>query len=200
MLGDFFSGMHRYKRVARYADRKGMKETIKASRTARTSIDFNGDFPQADQWTPVESFPISRDYTRPSRDSGVNDVVRPDHLERRRVFSEHGVLLGPAVAMLTLLAVLLGIWWGVEFAENMNVSKRLAAQESRMESLRTEEVLIKGQIATRCSSVNVRQEALRIGMKNTRGMATKDLELPQNAVIDPDNYGLRRDTASVFGQ
>ena len=65
---------------------------------------------------------------------------------------------------------------------------------------RLQNELIRSEIASRSSGVNVRQEALRIGLKRSTGAANAYVDVPSDAVIDPATYGLMRDTASVFGQ
>ena len=200
MLGNVFTGMRRYKRVARFVDRKKMKQTVRTNRSNGQSISFSGDFPEAGNWTPVEAFGCRRSYMQPAAEKGIERVVGSEDVGRLSLFSEHGVRLGAGVTMLVVLAaVLCGIWvW--TYSQNSGVSKRLAMQETRMVSLAEESTTLRSEIASRSSGVNVRQEALRIGLKRSTGAANAYVDVPSDAVIDPATYGLMRDTASVFGQ
>lgn len=200
MLSEMFSGMRRYKRVARFVDRKKMKQTVKATRIGRQSISFTGDFPEAGDWTPVETFGCRRSYMQPAREQGLERAIGTEDVGRLSIFSEHGVRLGAAVAMLVVLAAVLGGAWVMAHADNAGVAKRLAQQETRMQTLETQTTTLRSEIASRSSGVNVRQEAVRIGLRNSRGTQSAYVDVPDAATIDPANFGLQRDTASVFGQ
>lgn len=200
MLSEMFSGMRRYKRVARFVDRKKMKQTVKATRIGRQSISFTGDFPEAGDWTPVETFGCRRSYMQPAREQGLERVIGTEDVGRLSIFSEHGVRLGAAVAMLVVMAAVLGGAWVMAHADNAGVAKRLAQQETRMQTLETQTTTLRSEIASRSSGVNVRQEAVRIGLRNSRGTQSAYVDVPDAATIDPANFGLQRDTASVFGQ
>ena len=200
MLSEMFSGMRRYKRVARFVDRKKMKQTVKATRIGRQSISFTGDFPVAGDWTPVETFGCRRSYMQPAREKGMERAIGTEDVGRLSIFSEHGVRLGAAVAMLVVLAAVLGGAWVMAHADNAGVAKRLAQQETRMQTLEMQTTTLRSEIASRSSGVNVRQEAVRIGLRNSSGAQSAYVDGPDAATIDPANFGLQRDTASVFGQ
>lgn len=200
MLSALFSGMHRYTRVAEYANRKKMKQTVRANRPGSVDFSFTGEFPEAEDWTPVEAIGRRRSYTQPAYATGIDDAVGTEDVGRQSIFSEHGVRLGAAVAMLMVLAVSLCLIWVSAYAQNAAVAKRLSQQEVRMETLTEEAAILRGEIATRSSGVNVRQEAIRIGLKSANGISAEYVQVPSDAVIDPSSYGLRRDMASVFGQ
>jgi hypothetical protein len=104
------------------------------------------------------------------------------------------------VAMLVVLAAVLGGAWVMAHADNAGVAKRLAQQETRMQTLEMQTTTLRSEIASRSSGVNVRQEAVRIGLRNSRGTQSAYVDVPDAATIDPANFGLQRDTASVFGQ
>ena len=104
------------------------------------------------------------------------------------------------VAMLVVLAAVLGGAWVMAHADNAGVAKRLAQQETRMQTLEMQTTTLRGESASRSSGVNVRQEAVRIGLRNSRGTQSAYVDVPDAATIDPANFGLQRDTASVFGQ
>lgn len=199
MLSALWTGMRRYTRSSRYVDRKKMRQTIRANRPGNQGFSFTGDFPEATDWLPVEATRRPRCYTRQA-DNGVSDVVTARVDERLPVFSRYGVRMGVAIPMLILFALLLGAIWMGAYAANAGVSQRLAQQEARAENLQQTAITLEGEIARRSSGINVRQEALRIGLKSSRGMSLTYVDVPDAAVVDPATYGLRQDVASVFGQ
>lgn len=201
MLSTLFTGMHRYTRSSGYVNRKKMKQTIKAKRPGNQGFSFTGDdYPEAQDWLPVEAVRAPRCYTRPCAGGGVNDAVNEQVNERLPVISRYGVRMGVAIPMLALFALLLcGIWMGM-YSVNAGVASRLTQQSVRMETLEQTAVTLQSEIAMRCSGINVRQEATRIGLKSSRGMALEYINVPAGVVIDPAAYGLRQNTASVFGQ
>ena len=200
MLSAWFSGMRRYTRSSKYVDRKKMKQTVKANRPGNMGFHFTGEFPEAEDWTPVEALGRSRSYMCPSDERGARRAVGSEDVGRPGLFSEHGMRLSAAIVMLMVLGLFLCGVWVDAFATNAGVSKRLAEQSARMESLRNEAVTLQSEIASRSSGVNVRQEATRIGLKSPRDMDMEYVDVPVDAVIDPASYGLQRDMASVFGQ
>lgn len=200
MLSAYFTGMHRYTRSSRYVNRKKMKQTIRASRPGNQGFHFTGDFPEAEDWTPVEATRRPRSYTSPAYEGGVSDAVSGRVSERLPTFSRYGVRMGMGVALLTLwVALLCGVLISA-YSTNAGLSKRLAQQAVRMETLSEDSITLQSEIAKRCSGVNIRQEAVRIGLTSSRGMAAEYVSVPASAVIDPASYGLRTDVGSVFGQ
>lgn len=201
MLSALFSGMHRYTRSSRYVNRKKMKQTIRASRPGNQGFSFTGEFPEAEDWMPVEAMRRPRSYTSPAQDGGVNDAVNSSVSERLPIVSRYGVRLGAGVALLTLWVALLSAVLIGAYSVNAGLSKGLAQQAVRMETLSEDSITLQSEIASRSSGVNVRQEAVRIGLTSSRGMDTEYITVPENAVIDPASYGLlRQDVASVYGQ
>lgn len=200
MLGARFSGMHRYTRSSRYVSRKKMKQQVRANRPGNQGFTFTGEYPEAESWQPVEIGRRSRSYMTPGDEIHMDAVVDGTLSERLPLVSDRGVRLGPAIVILVALAVLLAwIWMGV-YTVNAGLSNRLSQQTLRMVTLENTAATLESEIAMRCSGVNVRQEAARIGLKSSHGMAAQYISVPEGAVIDPANYGVRQDAASIFGQ
>ena len=203
MLSEMFSGMRRYKRVARFVDRKKMKQTVKATRIGRQSISFTGDFPEAGDWTPVETFGCRRSYMQPAREQGLERVIGTEDVGRLSIFSEHGVRLGAAVAMLVVLAAVLGGAWVMAHADNAGVAKRLAQQETRMQTLETQTTTLRSEIASRSSGVNVRQEAVRIAEEERLRAIEEEKarkEAEQQAAIEAEERKLKTKIRHVLGR
>ncbi|MBR3763848.1 MAG: hypothetical protein IKK57_04755 [Clostridia bacterium] len=200
MLGARFSGMHRYTRSSRYVSRKKMKQQVRANRPGNQGFTFTGEYPEAESWQPVEIGRRSRSYMTPGDEIHMSAVVDGTLTERLPVVSSRGVRLGPAIAaLLVLVALLAWIWMGA-YTVNAGISARLSQQTVRMASLDNTAASLESEIALRCSGVNVRQEAARIGLKSSRGMTSQYVSVPEGAVINPANYGVRQDTASILGQ
>lgn len=200
MLSAWFSGMHCYTRSSKFVNRKKMKQTVKANRPGNQGFSFTGEFPEAEDWTPVEAMGRRRSYMSPSDVQNARGAVSAQDVGREGICSEHGMRLSVALALLFVFGALLCSVWLSAYSVNAGVSKRLAQQDVRMETLNVEATTIRSEIASRSSGVNVRQEALRIGLKNSRGMDLEYVDVPADAVIDPTSYGLQRDMASVFGR
>ncbi len=200
MPGRFSMGMQRYTRLSDYIDRKKMNRTKRANRPGNQGFTFTGDFPEAHDWQPVEAQRFRRSYTDPSGDGGVSDVVAAQVEERLPLVSRYGVRTGLAVTVLAVFAALLCALWVGAYSVNAGLSRQLAQQEVRVETLTQSGVQLRSEIAVASSEVNVRQEAVRIGLRSSHGMAWEYVSVPTNAVIDPASYGLRQNTASIFGQ
>lgn len=200
MLGARFSGMHRYTRSSRYVSRKKMKQQVRANRPGNQGFTFTGEYPETDSWQPVEIGRQSRSYMTPGDEIHMSGIVDGSLTERLPVVSGHGVRLGPAIVMLTVFVALLAWIWMGAYSVNAGLSARMSQQTGRMVTLQNTAASLESEIALRCSTVNVRQEAARIGLKSSRGMVSQYVSVPDAAVINPANYGVRQDTASIFGQ
>lgn len=199
MLSEKFSGMHRHTRSSKYVDRKKMKRTVKASRPGTHGFSFTGEFPETEDWTPVEAKSRRRNYTQSNGDTGVYRAVSSEDTMRLPVVNRYGVRLGAALVFFVVFGVLLAGTAVLAYAENAAVSKRLAQQAARMETLSEEANATLSEIAYRSNGVNIRQEASRIGLKSSRGMSVEYLEVPVDAVIGPGAVGTVQDMANVWG-
>lgn len=200
MLSAFFSGMHRHTRLSRYVDKRKMKRTVRATRPGAQGFSFTGEFPEMENWRPVEATGRRRDYTRPSVEKSTYRAVGNEDTTRLPIVNRYGVRFGAAMVYFVVLGVLLAgtaIWAS---AGNAGVSMRLAAQERRMEELNETSSSTLSEIARRSSGVNIRQEAGRIGLMSSHGMDVKYLEVPEDATIGPGTLSTTQDMASIWGQ
>lgn len=200
MLSALFTGMHRCTRSSGYVDRKKMRQQVKANRPGHQGFSFTGDYPEAADWQPVEATRKPRCYTQVSQDSGIYAAVDGQINERVPLVGRDGLSLGLGITVLVFFVALLAAVWIAAYSVNAGLAKRLNQQSVRMETLVNDAASLESEIALRCSSVNVRQEAARIGLKSSRGINPEYVSVPAGAVIDPASYGLRLDTASIFGQ
>ncbi len=199
MLSALFSGMHCHTRSSKYVDRKKMKRTVKANRPGSNGFSFTGEFPEVQDWTPVEALGRRRSYTS-RMDDGIAEVVKTESVERLPVVNRYGVRRGTALVALVVFAVMLASMGLMAYADNISVSKRLDQQTKHMGDLTETTKNLQGDIASRSNGVNIRQEAMRIGMKKSQGMDVVYLYVPSDAVLDPGVFGMTQDMASILGQ
>ena len=200
MLSRGFNRMHRHTRSAQYADRKGMQRDVRANRPGAHGFSFTGDFPEAEDWQPVEAATHRRRYSEPSGNTGAYRVVDDAVTDRLPVVNRYGIRLGPALVLLVVLASLLGSITVMAYSGNSSVTKRLAEQEERMIVLNNEVGLIQGEISYRSNGVNVRQEASRIGLVSSKDVAVEYISVPANAVYGLGTAVGAQDMASIWGQ
>lgn len=201
MLSAILTGMHRHTRPAAYADRSQQRRTAQAARRPGAyGFSFTGEFEEAPSYVPVEAAARRRRYSEPSGKTGSYRAVGSDGTMRIPAINRYGVRIGPALAMLTMLAVLLAgvILW--QNAENTRMSKLIDAQNARIISLGSEANETLSDITLRSSGVNIRQEATRIGLMSSRGVPVKYLNVPPEAVYGPGAFVGTQELASVWGQ
>lgn len=177
-----------------------MKRTIRATRPGAQGFSFTGEFPEIENWRPVEATGRRRDYTRPSVEKSTYRAVGNEDTNRLPIVNRYGVRFGAAMVYFVVLSALmagLSIW---AYAGNAGVSMRLAAQETRVKELNTTANETISEIARRSSGVNIRQEAGRIGLMSSRGMDVKFLEVPEDATIGPGTLTTTQDMANIWGQ
>ena len=200
MMNRLRYGIRRYKRLAKFANGKKMRQTVRASRPGTFEFGFRGDFPEMNDRMAVETTDDRRQYTDAQRGRKLNHSIDGEVRENARCFSDLGIRRNVAVALLVLWAFALGMGLIVVNSIASSSAKRVSQQVERMELLATEYVTLQGSIASRSSGVNVRQEAGRLGLITPQSADQKYVSVPDAAVINPDTYGLRLDMASIFGQ
>lgn len=199
MLSAHSTGMHRHTRPAAYADKKMKRRAVKASRPGSYGFSFTGEFPEMPDWQPVEATERRRRYAVANGQTGSYQAVGSDGTMRMPAINRYGVRLGPAVAMLVVLAVLLAGFIVFQYAENTRMAKLLSEQVTRMDALAVEANTTLNEITLQSNGVNIRQEAMRIGLVNSRGVAVEYLDVPEDAVFAPGTNGTQN-LASVWGQ
>ena len=200
MLSAMFTGMHRHTRSSKYMDRKAMKRTVKANRPGSHGFSFTGEFTDAAEWAPVEAIGRRRCYMKATGENSAVDAVMNDSVERLPIVNRYGVRLGAALVFFVVFGVLLAGTAVMAYAQNTGVAKRLAQQAARMETLNENAATLQSEIAFRSNGVNIRQEAVRIGLKSSRGTDVVYVDVPADAVLSLGAYGTAQDMASVFGQ
>ena len=177
-----------------------MKRTVRATRPGSQGFSFTGEFPEMENWRPVEATGHRRDYTRPSVEKSTYRAVGNEDTNRLPIVNRYGVRFGAAMVYFVVLGVLLAgtaIWVS---AGNAGVSMRLASQEFRMEELNETSSVTLSEIARRSSGVNIRQEAVRMGLISSKGVNVHYLEAPADAVITLPDQTAIQSLASIWGQ
>lgn len=200
MLNAAFSGMHRHTKPAAYADKKMKRRAVKAARPGSYGFSFSGEFPEAPDYMPVQATDRRRRYVEPSGQTGSYEPVGSDGTMRIPMVNRYGIRLLPAIVMLVLLASVLAGFVVMQYAENTRISKQLSAQTYRMDELAVEINATLNQITQQSNGVNIRQEAMRIGLHSSRGVVVEYLDVPADAVFGPDMTVDSSNMASVLGQ
>lgn len=200
MMNRLRYGIRRYKRLAKFANRKKMEQTVRASRPGTFEFGFRGDFPEMADRMAVETTADRRQYTNVKKGHKLNHSVDGQMRENAPPFSDIGVHRNVAILLLVAWAFVLGAVLIVVNSSASNSAKLVSYQVERMEMLTTEYITLQGSIASRSSGVNVRQEAGRLGLISPQNSEQKYVSVPDAAVINPDVQGLRLDMASIFGQ
>lgn len=199
MLGAMFTGMHRHTRSSKYMDRKAMKRTVKANRPGNLGFSFTGEFPEVSDWAPVEAQSRRRSYTRSTGRVHAVNTIAHEKTERLPVVNRYGVRLGAALVFFVVFGSLLAMTALMVSAGNGSVVTRLEQQTARRNELIEEQSTLAGEIAFRSNGLNVRQEAMRIGLRSSENMQVIYLDVPTNAMHSQDSFAAQN-MANILGQ
>ncbi|MGN0794084.1 MAG: hypothetical protein ACI4MG_06365 [Aristaeellaceae bacterium] len=200
MLSAQLMGMHRHTRPAAYADKKMKRRAVNASRPGAYGFSFTGEFPEMSDWQPVEATDRRRRYAMPNGQTGSYQALGRESAAPMRAVNRYGICLRPAIVMLTVLALLLSGLVVYQYAENARIAKLLSEQTQRMDKLAVEANTTLSDIAAQSNGVNIRQEATRIGLKSSRGVAVEYLSVPEDAMFGPGISSGTQDLANIWVQ
>ncbi len=191
--------MRRQTRPAKYMSRSCQAESASWGRPGGRSFSFTGEFPEMYDTQPVEVKSRRRTYTAPGN-TGIYQAVRQDDTHRMPVINKHGVHVVTAVAMFALLfAVLSGIV-GTQLAQRSEVLNAISVKEDRISVLSSECNSTRSAIAAQSNDMNIRQEAVRMGLISSKGVAVEYLEGPKDAVITLKDQNVLQSLAAIWGQ
>ena len=184
--------MRRHTRPADFVSKSRQAEAMAFSRPGGRSFSFTGEFPDMADQQPVEATGRRRNYTS-ARTTGSYQAIRQDDTSRMPAINKHGVHILPALVMLVALMVCLGSVLLVHMGERNEVQARINVLT--VECANTERA-----IATQSNDVNIRQEAVRMGLISSKGVNVQYLEAPQDAVITMAEASVIQSLASIWGQ
>lgn len=191
--------MRRSTRPADYVSKARQAESMSGGRPGGCTFSFNGEFPDERNPQPVEAAARHRNYTSGNHTGGYH-AIRQDDTRRMPVINKHGVQGMTALAM--LIAVVL-VMSGILLAQ-MDVRKELeneiARKNDRVLTLASECGKVERDIALQANDMNIRQEALRMGLISARGVTVEYLQAPADAVITLQDQTAIQSLASIWGR
>ncbi|MBQ3156041.1 MAG: hypothetical protein IJB81_03820 [Clostridia bacterium] len=191
--------MRRHTRPAGYVSKSCQAEAMAFSRPGSRSFSFTGEFPDMADQQPVEARSRRRSYTSASQ-TGSYHAVGQEDTARMPAVNKHGVLFLPAVAMLCALVLGLGSVLLTQLGERGRVQTAINQKNDRISVLSVECGRTEANIRSQSNDVNIRQEAVRMGLISSKGVAVQYLDAPQDAVISMSDQTAVQSLASIWGQ
>ena len=192
--------MHRHTRPADFVSKSCRAEALAFSRPGGRSFSFSGEFPVMGDQQPVEALGQRRRNYTASHNIGSYDAIRRDEARRMPPFNKHGVHVMPALVLFMALAVLLGSVLLVQLDERNRVQAAIDQKQNRVNELTVECAAKELAIATQSNDMNIRVEAVRIGLISSKGVDVLYLDPPQDAVITLADSTAVQSLASIWGQ
>ena len=191
--------MRRHTRPADYVSKSCQADAMGSARPGGRSFSFSGEFPDLENLHPVEAASSRRNYTSGHHTGGYH-AIRQDDARRMPAINKHGVHLVPALAIFAVMILFLGSFMLVQLAQRNDVQRAINARQDRINVLGMECANTSRAIAAQSNDVNIRQEAVRMGLISSKGVAVMYLEAPADAVITlPENTAISS-LASIWGQ
>lgn len=191
--------MRRHTRPAEFVSKARQEEALSFSRPGGRSFSFAGDFPEMGDTQPVEATARRRSYTA-GRTTGSYSAVRADEACRMPAINKHGVHVMPAMVMLMVLAVGLGSILLNAMGERSQMQRAINQKQDRINILTVDCAATERAIASQSNDVNIRQEAVRIGLISSKGVDVQYLETPADAQITLPESNVVQSLASIWGQ
>jgi hypothetical protein len=114
--------------------------------------------------------------------------------------NKYGVHVVPAMAALLVVVIFLCSIFAVQLDERAKIKKAIAAKQDRIGVLQVECGRTETAIAAQSNDVNIRQEAVRMGLISSKGVNVTYLEAPQDAVITTADQAVVAALASIWGR
>ena len=190
--------MRRHTRPADFVSKSRQAEAVAFCRPGGRSFSFTGEFPDMQDQQPVEANTRRRNYVSGSS-TGAYHAVRHDDTARTPVVSKYGMRFMPAVTVLSALAIFLFCIFGAQMDERERISNSILGKRDRITVLEVQCGKTKDDIDAQSSDVNIYQEAVRMGLINSKGVSVHYLEAPKDAVITLTGTSDITALASIWG-
>lgn len=190
---------HRHIRPAAYVSKSCRNQQLYAGRPGSNGFSFTGEFPMEDSAQPLVASRSSRNYTA-ARHTGSYKAVTANDTARMPAVCRHGVRYGTAMVMFAALFVVLASILICSFSDCRAVSNRISAHQTDMTDLHRQCQSLEVAIAQQSGDVNIRLEALQLGLVSSRGKSVEYLQAPQDAVITLADNTTILSLASIWGQ
>ena len=191
--------MRLHTRPAAYVSRTRQAEVMAFSRPGGRAFSFTGEFPEMTDQQPVEARGRRRSYTTGSS-TGSYHAIRQDDARRMPPVNKHGVHVMPALVALMALVLCFGSILLVQMHNRNTVQTAIDQKRDRINVLTVACADTQRLIANQSNDVNIRQEAVRLGLISSKGVAVQYLEPPQDAVISMSEQTIIQSLASIWGQ
>lgn len=191
--------MRRHTRPADFVSKARRDEALSFCRPGGRAFSFTGEFPDMADMQPVEARERRRSYTA-SHNTGSYSAVRRDDAQRMPAINKHGVRLMPALVMMMALVVGLGSILLMQMDQLSQVQRSIDRKQDRISVLTAECAQTERDIASQSNDVNIRQEAVRLGLISSKGVNVQYLEAPADAVISMPESTVIQSLAAIWGQ
>ena len=191
--------MRRSTRPADYVSKARHAEAMAAGRPGGCTFSFTGDFPDAYDPQPVEASSRHRSYTVSSHTGGYH-AVRQDDARRMPVINKHGVHGMTALAMLVAMVLVLGGILLGQMGQRSDMLNAIERKNDRVLTLSGECIRVRNDIAAQSNDMNIRKQAVLLGLISSRGVDVEYLSAPANAVITLPESTAISSLASIWGQ
>ncbi len=193
------SRMRRHTRPADFVSKSRQAEAMSLGRPGGCSFSFTGEFPDMADPQPVEATGRRRNYMVASQTGGYH-AIRQDDARRMPAINKHGVHVMTALVMLMALFVCLGSVLLVQLSERQEVQRAINRKQDRISVLSVACADTQREIAAQSNDVNIRQEAVRLGLISSKGVDVQYLDAPADAVITLPEQMSIQSLASIWGQ
>ncbi len=191
--------MHRHTRPADFVSKSRKAEAMSFARPGSRAFSFTGEFPELADQQPVEARSRRRDYTV-GRTTGSYHAIRQDDTARVPVIGRHGVSLMTGIGMFLAFGLVLFLVFVGQFSKRAAVLEDIAKKQDRINVLTVECAATEKDIASQSNDVNIRQEAVLLGLISSKGVDVQYLEAPQDAVITMADQTVVASLASIWGK
>ena len=191
--------MRRHTRPADYVSKSCQAEAMSWGRPGSRSFSFTGEFPDMMDQQPVEATGRRRSYTA-SSNTGSYHAIRQDETRRMPAINKHGVHFVTALTMLAVVCIILGSVLLVQFDQRSKIMNAINGKQDRISELTVACNITRNSISSQSNDVNIRQEAVRMGLISSRGVDVEYLEGPTDAVITLKDQSVIQSLASIWGQ
>lgn len=199
MTTPMHSRMRRHTRPAGYVSKSCQAEAMSMGRPGSRAFSFNGEFPEAGDQQPVEATSRRRNYMA-SHNTGSYQAVRNDETRRMPAINKYGVHFVTALGMLAVVAVILGGIFAAKLNERAVIMDTISSREARISELTVLCSETRSAIQAQSNDVNIRTEAVRIGLISSKGAKVQYLEGPKDAVITMKEQTAIQSIASIWGK
>ena len=183
--------LRRQTKPADYVTKNRQADAMSWGRPGSRGFSFTGEFPEMPDQQPVEAPSRRREYTA-DRCTGSYQAVGREDTQRMRSINRYGVQCMTALGMFVVLAVVLGGFLCARLDARGQVMNAIHSREEYIAELTTRCSETRSRIQTRSNDVNIRLQALQMGLISSRGVEVQYLEGCGDHHEGPDGHPVLR--------